>query len=97
MSLTLELPPQDKGRAARKHTAMGKYAHIPVSSDEFAREKQDEIAREDRRESGIETPVLRALSQLHSLNRWRSRARHSKNSLEKLAWSVYTQPLPQLL
>jgi hypothetical protein len=39
---------QQTGRIARKQTAMGKYAYIPGSSDDFAREKPNEIAREDR-------------------------------------------------
>ncbi len=40
---------QSPGQARRRPTAMGKYAFVPGSSDDFAREKQDEIAREDRR------------------------------------------------
>ncbi len=33
----------------RKGRAYGKYAHIPGTSEDFAREKQEEIDREDRR------------------------------------------------
>lgn len=38
---------QKPGRVMREQTAMGKYAHIPGTSEDFAREKQTEIARED--------------------------------------------------
>jgi hypothetical protein len=38
-------------RTGERETAMGKYAHVPGSSEDFAREKQEEIAREDRRGS----------------------------------------------
>lgn len=36
-------------RIARVRAVQGKYAHVPTSSDTFARSKQEEIAREDRR------------------------------------------------
>ena len=36
-------------RIARVRAVRGKYAHVPTSSDAFARSKQEEIAREDRR------------------------------------------------
>lgn len=36
-------------RFARVRAIRGKYAHVPTSSDAFARSKQDEIVREDRR------------------------------------------------
>jgi hypothetical protein len=37
-------------RSDKRQTAMGKYAHVPGSSEDFAREKQEEIARADRRQ-----------------------------------------------
>jgi hypothetical protein len=40
---------QKIGRVARKPHAMGKYAHIPGGSEDFAIEKQKDIANEDRR------------------------------------------------
>ncbi len=39
---------QRPGRVMREQSAMGKYAHIPGTSEDFAREKQKEIAREDK-------------------------------------------------
>ena len=36
-------------RIARVHAVRGKYVHVPTSSEAFAREKEEEIAREDRR------------------------------------------------
>ncbi len=50
--VTSPLPPphrviQREGRLVRKQTAMGKYAYVPGTSDDFAREKQEEIAREE--------------------------------------------------
>jgi hypothetical protein len=36
------------GRTRRRPSARGKYAHLGLSSEEFAREKQEEIAREER-------------------------------------------------
>ncbi|MDQ2693912.1 MAG: hypothetical protein M3Z21_00785 [Pseudomonadota bacterium] len=41
-------PLQGTERMRRKPTAMGKYAHVPGTSEDFAREKQMDIAREDR-------------------------------------------------
>ncbi len=38
-----------KDRIARVRAIRGKYAHVPTSSDAFAKSKQEEIAREDRR------------------------------------------------
>lgn len=39
---------QKIGRVAREPKAMGKYAHIPGSSEDFSIEKQKDIAKEDR-------------------------------------------------
>lgn len=39
---------QKAGRIVRKQTAMGKYAHISGTSEDFAEEKKGEIARENR-------------------------------------------------
>jgi hypothetical protein len=41
------VPPGDG--ASERPSALGKYAHLPWSSDDFARWKQAEIDREDRR------------------------------------------------
>jgi hypothetical protein len=41
-------PLQRAGRVNRRQTAMGKYAHVVGTSEDFAREKQKEIAHEDR-------------------------------------------------
>jgi hypothetical protein len=38
---------QKDGRQARRTSARGKYAHLGISSEDFAREKQEEIDRED--------------------------------------------------
>jgi len=38
-----------EARTAELRRIRGKYAHIPTSSDEFARQKQEEIELEDRR------------------------------------------------
>ena len=51
--LIKELPPpgqmtQALGRSPRI-SALGKYAHLPISSEAFAREKQEEIDQEERR------------------------------------------------
>ena len=39
---------QSTGQVVRKPNAMGKYAHISGSSEDFAIEKQKDIAKEDR-------------------------------------------------
>jgi hypothetical protein len=39
---------ESAGRSRRQPSAMGKYSHLGISSEEFAREKQEEIAREER-------------------------------------------------
>ncbi len=45
-----ELPVRTGGHgSAARRSAMGRYAHIPGTSDEFAAEKQDEIDREERK------------------------------------------------
>lgn len=44
----LSQPVQRPGRMMGEQSAMGKYAHIPGTSEDFAREKQKEIAREDK-------------------------------------------------
>ena len=41
-------PAHIQGRQADRVSAMGKYANVPGGSEEFAREKQAEIEREDR-------------------------------------------------
>ncbi|HJQ33547.1 MAG TPA: hypothetical protein VJ866_15285 [Pyrinomonadaceae bacterium] len=38
-----------EARTAELRRIRGKYAHVPTSSDDFAREKQEEIELEDRR------------------------------------------------
>jgi hypothetical protein len=43
-----EGPPVQGAGQRRELRAKGKYAHIPGGSEQFAREKQLEIAREDR-------------------------------------------------
>lgn len=39
---------QQSGRAAKRVRALGKYAHVGGSSDDFAQQKREEVAREDR-------------------------------------------------
>ena len=39
---------QTAGRQARRPSAMGKYAHLGVTSEDVAREKQEDIAREEK-------------------------------------------------
>jgi hypothetical protein len=56
--LSTNLPPntepiQRPGRTESSPTAMGKYTHVPGSSDEFAREKREEIAYEDRQSKRV--------------------------------------------
>lgn len=41
--------PAANGNGSARPSAMGKYAHVPGTSDDFAREKQSEIEREERR------------------------------------------------
>lgn len=41
--------PLAESRYARVGAVRGKYAHVPTSSDTFARRKQEEIAREERK------------------------------------------------
>jgi hypothetical protein len=48
MRVSLELVPPRNGAPTRP-SALGKYAHVPGSSDEFAREKRSEIDLEGRR------------------------------------------------
>lgn len=42
-------------RAARVRAIVGKYAHVPFSSDDLIRERQEEVAREERRWEEIGT------------------------------------------
>jgi len=44
---SVEGPSRRTGQVRER--AMGKYAHVPGTSEDFAREKQEEIAREERR------------------------------------------------
>lgn len=41
--------PQEAGAPSRRPSALGKYAHVPGSSEDFARAKDAEIDLEDRR------------------------------------------------
>jgi hypothetical protein len=43
------LTPEQQRRAALIRSLRGKYAHLPTSSDDFARQKAEETALEDRR------------------------------------------------
>ena len=51
--MVTELPPievlvQRSGRVNRRPSAMGKYSHLGLSSDDMAREHQEDIAREEK-------------------------------------------------
>ncbi|HJQ23743.1 MAG TPA: hypothetical protein VKA60_07470 [Blastocatellia bacterium] len=46
---TAAIASHPKSDRVARPSAMGKYAHIPGSSEDFAIEKQKEIAKEDRR------------------------------------------------
>lgn len=43
---------QQAERSKLVRSIMGKYAHVPTSSEDFAARKQEEIEMEDRRASG---------------------------------------------
>ncbi len=43
------MPSPNEARTEGKGRAFGKYAHVPGTSEDFVREKQEEIDREDRR------------------------------------------------